>query len=229
MTPSAAGGAASSPTPDSASGRSSTGRVITVSASYGAGGSVIAEALARRLGVPLLARATAPPGALADRDRAGESLSHEERKTTPVHWLLASLTAAVPLGPTASPPSTVHQYDELRGRGEAEIASFVAAGGGVILGRAAAVVLGKDRAFHVRLDGPEDRRVTQGAAIEHVDLQESRARLRAADAARTAYVRRLYRVDPANPTLYHLMIDTTAVALQDAVELILSASRSAEG
>ena len=72
-------------------------------------------------------------------------------------------------------------------------------------------------------------RPSQGAAIEHVDLQESRARLRAADAARTAYVRRLYRVDPANPTLYHLMIDTTAVALQDAVELILSASRSAKG
>jgi cytidylate kinase len=202
--------------------------VITVSASYGAGGSVIAEALAQRLGVPLLARATAAPGALADRDRAGESLSHDERKTTPVHWLLASLTAAVPIGPTASPPSTPHQYDELRRRAETEIAGFVAAGGGVILGRAAALVLGKERAFHVRLDGPENRRVTQGATIEQVDLQESRARLRAADAARNAYVRRLYRVDPADASRYHLMIDTTAIPLPDAVELILSAARSAE-
>jgi cytidylate kinase len=201
--------------------------VITVSASYGAGGSVIADALAQRLGVPLLARATAAPGALADLDRAGESLSLEERRTTPVHWLLGSLAAAMPVGPTASPPSTRSQYDELRRRAEAEIDSFVTAGGGVILGRAAAVVLGKDRAFHVRLDGPEDRRVRQGATIEHVDLEESRARLHAADTARTAFVRRLYRVDPADAALYHLMIDTTAIPLQDAIDLILTAAHSA--
>ena len=195
MTPPAAPGTVSPSASDPASGRWFTGRVITISASYGAGGSVIAQALAQRLGVPLLARVTAPPGELADHDRAGESLSHEERKTTPVHWLLACLTSAVPVGPTASPPSAHHQYDELRRRAEAELASFVAAGGGVILGRAAAVVMGKNRAFHVRLDGPEDRRVTQGAKIEQVDLQESQARLRAADAARTAYVQRLYRAD----------------------------------
>ncbi len=212
---------------DTTPGRDLPGRLITVSATYGTGGSVIAPALAQRLGVSFLARVTGPPEALADRHRAREALSIEERKTIPVHRLLASLTHAMPVGPTLSPPSVHHQHDQLRRRSEAEIASFAAAGGGVILGRAAAVVLGKDRGFHVRLDGPIARRVAQGATVEHVDLEESRAHLRAADAARTAYVRRLYGVDPADASLYHLMIDTTAIPLEDAIELILGAVRSA--
>jgi hypothetical protein len=77
---------------------------------------------------------------------------------------------------------------------------LLAAGGGVILGRAAAVVLGKSRGYHVRLDGPSARRVAQGAAIEGISQEEAQARLRAADKARTAYVRRLYRTTrPTRP------------------------------
>jgi Cytidylate kinase-like family len=66
----------------------------------------------------------------------------------------------------------------------------------VILDRAAAVVLGKARGFHVRLDGPAERRIAQGAAIEGISEDQARERLRAADKARTAYVRGLYRCDP---------------------------------
>lgn len=216
------------PTADSPPGRSPAAPVITISATYGAGGSVIAPALARRLGAPLLGRVTAPPSALAHGEVALESLSPEERRTIPVHRLLASLTAAVPAGPTVSPPSARHQDEELHRRNDAEIADFVAAGGGVILGRAAAVVLGRQGGFHVRLDGPKDRRAIQGATIEGVDLEEARARLRACDAARAAYVERLYRVDPADASLYHLVIDTTTIPPEDATELILAAARSAD-
>ena len=47
-----------------------------------------------------------------------------------------------------------------------------------------------------------------------------------ADKARTAYVRRLYRCDPADPSLYHLVIDSTAMPLDTVVELILTAARA---
>ena len=96
----------------------------------------------------------------------------------------------------------------------------------MILGRAAAVVLGKDRGYHVRLDGPPDRRVAQGAAVEGISEEQARERLRAADKARTAYVRRLYRTDPADPALYHLVIDSTAMPLDTVIELILAAARA---
>ena len=201
-------------------------RLITVSASYGAGGSVVAPALAARLGLPFLQRVTTSEGHVAEPGPCDEQLSAEEVKATPAHRLLAHLTQAMPAGPTQSPPSTHHQDEHLRGHGEAGIRRLLAGGGGVILGRAAAVVLGKDRGFHVRLDGPADRRAARGAAIEGISLDQARARLRAADKARTAYVRRLYRCDPADASLYHLVLDSTAIPLDTVIDLIVTAARA---
>ena len=200
--------------------------LITVSASYGAGGSVVAPALAGRLGLPFLRRVTTSEGHLAQPGPCDEQLSMEEVKATPVHRLLGHFTQAMPAGPTQSPPSTHHQDEQLRGHGEAGIYRLLAVGGGVILDRAAAVVLGKDRGFHVRLDGPAGRRAAQGAAVEGISQDQARQRLRAADKARTAYVRRLYRCDPADASLYHLVIDSTAGPLDTVIELILVAART---
>jgi cytidylate kinase len=201
-------------------------RLITVSAAYGAGGSVVAPALANRLGLPFLPRVTTSKGRVAEPGPCDEQLSAEEIKATPVHRLLAHFTQAMPAGPTQSPPSTHHQDEHLRGYGEAGIHHLLAGGGGVILGRAAAVVLGKDRGYHVRLDGPAERRVVQGAAIEGINEEQARDRLRAADKARTAYVRRLYRCDPADASLYHLVIDSTAMPLDTVIDLIVTAARA---
>jgi cytidylate kinase len=202
-------------------------RLITVSASYGTGGSVVAPALAKRLGLPFLQRVTTSEGHVAEPAPCDEQLTEEEVRTTPVHRLLAHFTQAMPAGPTQSPPSTHHQDEHLRGYGEAGIHNMLAAGdGAVILGRAAAVVLGKERGFHVRLDGPAARRVAQGAAVEGISEEQARDRLRAADKARTAYVRRLYRCDPADASLYHLVIDSTAIPLDTVIELIVTAARA---
>src|SRR5690349_9735494 len=203
-------------------------RLITVPASYAAGGRVVAPALADRLGLPFLQRVTISEGHLPQPGPCDEQLTEEEVKATPVHRLLAHFTQAMPTGPTQSPPSTHHRDEHLRAHGEAGIHHLLAGGGGVILGRAAAVVLGKDHGFHVRLDGPAKRRVVQGAAIEGISEEQARERLRAADKARTAYVRRLYRCDPADAFLYHLVIDSTAIALDAVIELIIAAARAHE-
>ena len=202
-------------------------RLITVSASYGAGGSIVGPALADRLGLPFLQRVTTSEGYVAEPGPCDEQLSMEEIKVTPVHRLLAHFTQAMPAGPTQSPPSTHHQDEHLRGHGEAGIHRLLAdGGGGVILGRGAAVVLGKDRGFHVRLDGPADRRVIQGAAIEGISEEKAKERLGAADKARTAYVRRLYRCDPADASLYHLVIDSTAIPLDTVIDLIVTTAHA---
>ena len=212
--------------PDARSG--SGVRLISVSASYGAGGSVVAPALATRLNLPFLQRVTTSEGHPVPPGPCDEQLLIDEVKATPVHRLLAALTEAMPTGPTHSPPSSHHEDHHLRVHGEAGIQRLLGTGGGVILGRAAAVVLGKDRGFHVRLDGPPGRRVAQGAVIERISEEEARVRLRAADRARSAYVRRLYRVDPSDPSLYHLVIDSTAIPLDAVIELILAAVRAHE-
>jgi cytidylate kinase len=204
-------------------------RLITVSATYGTGGSVVAPALAQRLGLPFLQRVTATEGEVALAAPCHERLVAEEAKTTPVHRLLASFTHSMPVGPTQSPLAARHQDDDLRCSAEAGIHGLLADGGGVILGRAAAVVLGRNRGFHVRLDGPPDRRIIQGATVEGISQEQASARMQAADKARAAYVRRLYRVDPADASLYHMVIDSTSIPLDTVIELILTAARSHRG
>jgi cytidylate kinase len=202
-------------------------RLVTVSASYGAGGSVVAPALADRLGVPFLQRATTSVGGIGAAEPCAERLTPDEAHLTPVHWLIACLTSAMPTGPTQSPPPTSHQDENLRRHCEEGIRDLADADAGVILGRGAAVVLGKGRGFHVRLDGPSRLRVVQGAAIEGISEDEARRHLDAADRARDTYVRRLYRTDPADPRHYHLVIDSTALPLDTVTEIILSALSSA--
>ena len=204
--------------------------LITVSATYGSGGSVVAPALAQRLGLPFLQRVTTTEGdvALATAP-CHERLVAEEAKTTPVHRLLASFTHSMPVGPTQSPLSVHHLDEDLRCSAEDGIHGLVADGGGVILGRAAAVVLGRDRGFHVRLDGPPARRIIQGATVEGISQEQASAHMQAADRARAAYVRRLYGVDPADASLYHMVIDSTAIPLDTVIELILTAARSHRG
>jgi cytidylate kinase len=197
--------------------------LVTISASYGAGGTVVAPALAQRLGVPFLHRATTSTGGFAGPAPCFERLAPAEGRDVPPHRLLAALTHAMPVGPTQSPPSARHQEENLRRECEQDILGLAAAGAGVILGRGAAVVLGKGRGFHVRLDGPPDARLAQGAEIEQLSEEEARRHMAAADQARVAYVRRLYRADPTDPAYYHLVIDSTAIPLGTVTELILQA------
>jgi len=189
----------------------------------------VAPALAERLGLPFLQRVTTSEGREAEPGPCDEQLTEEELKATPIHRLLASFTHAMPVGPTVSPPSAHHHDQLLRGHGETGILRLVAGGGGVILGRAAAVVLGKDRGFHVRLDGPPARRIVQGATVEGISQEQASAHMQTADRARTAYVRRLYGVDPADASLYHMVIDSTTIPLDTVIELILTAARSHRG
>ncbi len=184
----------------------------------------MAPALAERLGVPFIDRVTGRGTGLAGASAHREGLSAEEAGATPVHRLLGSLSHAMPAGPTLSPPSHRQHDDEIRHAAEAEVLALASAGRGVVLGRAAAVVLGRDRGFHVRLDGPSHRRLAQGALVEGVSVAEARAHMQAADKARTSYVRRLYGADPAAASHYHLVIDSTAVPLDIVVEVILRTS-----
>jgi cytidylate kinase len=99
-------------------------------------------------------------------------------------------------------------------------------GGAVILGRAGAVIL-RDRpgALHVRLDGPVERRVAQAMKIEGLSQPDAERLRKEGDRAREAYVRHFYNCDAKDPSLYHLVIDSTALAPETVVEIIVTAAR----
>jgi cytidylate kinase len=76
----------------------------------------------------------------------------------------------------------------------------------------------------VRLDGPVGRRVPRGMKIEGVDEPTARRRLEDTDRARAAYVERLYGRNPADPELYHLVLDSTVLRVEDCVEVLAGAA-----
>ena len=104
--------------------------------------------------------------------------------------------------------------------------AFAERGSGVILGRGAAVLLhGDPRALHVFLDGPEEERVRQAMEIEGIDRRTAHERLERTDRFRRAYVEELYGMNVREPGVFHLALDSTAIALEDCVELIAGAAR----
>jgi cytidylate kinase len=81
------------------------------------------------------------------------------------------------------------------------------------------------QALHVRLDGSRGRRTLIAMRRRGIDRAAAEHELRAADLSREAYVRHWYDVEPRDPSLYHLVIDSTAIDLDGCVELIALASK----
>lgn len=212
----------------SAGGPDRVTALITVSASYGAGGSVIAPGVADRFGLPLLDRLVSAD-LVEGAEASGEGLSPGEEQATPSSRFFRYLAMSAPFGAAPAPPVLgLDDDDTLRDRAEAGITALREGGGGVVLGRAAAIVLaGAPGVFHVRLDGPADRRVTVAARLEGISVDDARRRLAETDRAREAYVRRLYRADPTSASHYHLVLDTTVLAIDDAVDIIVRTARAA--
>jgi cytidylate kinase len=204
--------------------------VITISASYGAGGSEVGPLLADRLGVPFVDRAI--PAAVSDRLSVSldEALAREEPLTGTLSRLISHLapaTLAVYGGHIG--PELIQNDETFRVVTERVLHDYASAGA-IILGRGAAVVLCEvAHAMHVRLDGPPERRVLQAMRLLDIDRATAERQMRSADLSREAYVRNWYQTDPRDPRLYDLMIDSTSIPLDACIELIALASESRVG
>jgi cytidylate kinase len=200
---------------------------VTIAATYGAGGSVIGPAVAKRLGLPFVDRAI--PASLAERihEPLVATLADDSDNRSALDRLLSSalgytgLFAGVPLA------------DEERGidldlaRTEAAIRKLADSGGAVILGRAGVFVL-KDRpdVLHVRLDADVEARRRAAMAYEGLDYKVVARKQRESDLARRAYIEHCYPRAGAweHPRHYHLILDSTAISLDTCVDIITRAA-----
>ena len=203
---------------------------VTISAGYGAGGSVIAPQVAKLLGFPLLDRAISSRVAAQLRVSVAEAEGGALRRSLPDRFIaaLAPLAAGLlAMGTDTAPNELTPGEDAEAFREQAEAVMRAALrDGAVILGRAGgAAFRAEPGVLRVRLFGPETARIAQAARIEDVDEPTAQQRLPEVDRARAQYVRRLYRADIDDPALYHLHIDSTALPLQACAEHIVAAYR----
>ncbi|GAA2422518.1 hypothetical protein GCM10010191_37880 [Actinomadura vinacea] len=214
--------------------------VVTISATFGAGGSSIGPAVADRLGLPFVDRAVPAAVAAEIGCTLEEALAHDDRAASGLGRILAGAARlpSVPLGgmDVYLPERTIVPAEEEFVTHTEQVIGRAADGdGGVILGRAGAVLLAdRPGVLHVRLDGPRERRLaralTEAEAQAGTRSGTSQRRVERMlddnDRARAAYVKHFYGADPADPRLYHLVIDTTRFTGPAAVELITTAARA---
>jgi hypothetical protein len=200
--------------------------LVALSASFGAGGSVIGPALAERLGVPFVDRAI--PLAVADRLRVpyDDAAAHDEQVST--GWLQRVLSGFVgtDTGAPAPLPPEMFSAEDFRRATEEVLLQQAATGEGVILGRGSVIVLRDDpRALRVRLDGPPDRRVEQAVRLgRSLDREDAERARRQFDRTHAAYMQQIYGVEIRDSTLYHLVLDSTRIELDACVEIIARAA-----
>lgn len=154
-----------------------------------------------------------------------EGLVAGEQEHSPTGRFLSYFARAATVGAIIGPDPQLDEDDDIRARTEAALSHVKAGSPAVVLGRAGAVVLAKrPRGYHVRLDGPVDERIAWAADFEHLDRDAAGRRQNQTDRARTQFVKRLYRTDPADPKLYNLVVDSTALGVEGTLEVLMAAA-----
>jgi cytidylate kinase len=201
---------------------------VTIAATYGAGGSVIAPRVAERLGLPLVERAI--PVAMAEKMSAPleAALADDSDSSSAVRRVLTNVIASSGLFVGVAP---VRQ--ELGGqpdiaRTEAALRHIADAGGAVILGRAGVFVLqGRPDVLHVRLDGAVEARRRIAAGRDGIDLAAATRKQQLTDRARKAYVQNFYprAGEWEDPRHYDVVLDSTTLSFEACVDIIERAAR----
>jgi cytidylate kinase len=195
--------------------------VITVNSAVGAGGDVVAQRLAERLSLPFVDRAI--PAAVAQQlavpVASAEAL--DEQRTHAGLRLLVSAANTEPLFGLEVAPADFDDEERFRLATEAALWKLAATTGGVVLGRASAVILaGHPRALHVRFVASGPTRIRR--VREHGGYDEHGAArvIERTDRARAAFAHHLYGVDLSDPALYDLIVATDKISFGDAAEVV---------
>jgi hypothetical protein len=197
---------------------------VTISASYGAHGEGVAQAVATALQLPFLDRAIAH--AVARQLHVSQEAAETQDEHAPGRWeqffgAFASVEAvSTAVGITPQALATQETYREATERVIRQAADST---GAVVLGRAGMVVLGGRRdVLCVRLDGPLEARIAQ-AISDGADEATARDTQRDVDSARERYASVFYNAHQGDPRHYHLVIDSTALPVDACVDIILKA------
>ena len=201
---------------------------VTIAATYGAGGSMIGPAVAKRLKLPFVDRAI--PVGLAEKihEPLVAALTDDSESGSAVGRLLNS--ALNFSGLFVGIPVAVEELGVLPDVAQTEVAicGLADGGGAVILGRAGVFVLqGRPHVLHVRLDGDVEARRRAAMAHEGLDYKTATRKQQQTDQARRAYIAHFYPRSGAweDARHYHLVLDSTAISIDACVEIITRAAQ----
>lgn len=207
-------------------------RIVTISAAYGSRGTAIASAVADRLGLPFLDR-TIPAGVARSLAVPLEAaITHDEHRASLVDRIIMAVAeGGSAFGVTPTPPPEGLGYDERTFKVETErviLAQANSGKGGVVLGRAGTIVLGRhpNTILRVRLTGSADARAAELVPRGGFDMPTAARLVEKHDRAIHDYIRHFYKADLEDPSLYHVMIDTTSLPFDSCIQMLITAAQA---
>jgi cytidylate kinase len=197
-------------------------RAITISREYGSGGGEIASRLARRLEWNLIDHA------IVERVASEIGTSQEEVEVHDEHTegvlaraLMISLQSFSPALMANAPPEAFLSDETYRDAFNKVVRAAAARGHVVIVGRASQVILADRRdVLHVRIIAPFEKRVAYVMQREGVDRHAAEARIHQKDHERASALQREYHQKPDEAHLYDLVVNTSRLDLESAVQVI---------
>ncbi len=103
------------------------------------------------------------------------------------------------------------------------VRSLAALGGVVFIGRGAHLILADQAALRVLVVASVETRVANVMRYEHLDEKAARERVAAADASRSQFLRKLFRVEPNDPHHFDLVLNADRIEPQHMVEVAMAA------
>ena len=201
--------------------------IITISREIGANASVVATRVAAALGWRVVDNELVERVAVRSGLSPAEVAEKEERAPGFLERLIRLLTKAAPeIFP--APADEVPELEEAKlvEVTKSVVTEIAAEGRVVLVGRAAAAVLRRDRdALHVKIVAPFARRVEVVVARDGLPPAEAETRVRDVDENRKRYYRQHYDRDWNDPSQYHLVLNTAFLGIDAVVEIIVTEAR----
>jgi cytidylate kinase len=189
--------------------------VITVSMEPGSGGSLVAQAVADRLRFDYFHRDIIQGIAKSAKIRASVIDTIEKERLTGIDDFIASLYKSQYLYPGIYMEHLLKVVNMIANHGNA-----------VIVGRGANFILPPDERFSVRVVAPLEIRIQNVVRAYKVPAEKARKRVIGRESRRSAFIRKSYNADIADPQNYDLTINTGGIRIESAVEAVIAAVKS---
>ena len=196
-------------------------RAVTISREYGSGGGEIAARLAKRLGWQLIDHALVEHVASEFGTSTQEAEVHDEHVQGMVLQALNSLLYLYPAAMAGIPPEAFLSDEAYSDAFNRVVRAAAARGHVVIVGRASQVILADlGDGLHVRVIAPFEKRVVYVMQREGVDHHTAASRINRKDHERASYLEREYHHHLDDAQLYDLVLNTSLLDLESAVDII---------
>jgi len=201
--------------------------IITISREIGANASLVATRVAAALGWRVVDNELVERVATRSGLSPAEVAEKEERAPGFLERLIRLLTKAAPeIFP--APADEVPELEEAKlvEVTKSVVTEIAAEGRVVLVGRAAAAVLRRDRdALHLKIVAPFTRRVEVVIQRDGLAPADAETRVRDIDDNRKRYYRQHFDRDWNDPSQYHLVLNTAFLGIDAVVEIIVTEAR----